>query len=75
MEVTQKTKMKLPYDRAILYLGIYPDNTIIQKDTCTPVFIAALFTIAKIWKQPKQTLADEWIKMWYMYIQWNITQP
>ena len=43
------------------------DKNIIQKDTCTPMFIAALFTIAKTWKQPKCPLTDEWIKMWYIY--------
>ena len=68
MEVPQKTKIELQYDPAILLLGIYPDKTIIQKDTCTPMFIAALFTIAKTWKQPKCPLTDEWIKkMWYIY--------
>ena len=47
-------------------LGIYPEKTL--KDTCTPMFIAALFTIAKTWKQPKCPLTDEWIKkMWYRY--------
>ena len=47
---------------------MYPDKTIIQKDTYTPVFIAGLFTIAKIWKQPKCPLTDEWIKKrWYLY--------
>ena len=51
-------------------------NIWLQKDTCTPTFTAALFTIAKIWKQPKYPLSDEWIKkMWCTYIQWNITQP
>ena len=39
------------------------------------MFIAALFTIAKAWKQPKCPSTDDWIKMWYIYIQWNITQP
>ena len=49
-------------------------KTLIWKDTCTPVFIAALFTIAKIWKPPKCPLIDEWIeKMWYINIQWNIS--
>ena len=48
-------------------LGTYPEKTIIQKDACTHMFIAALFTIAKTWKQPKRQLTDEWIKMWYMY--------
>jgi len=51
-------------------LGIYPDKTIIQKDTCTPMFITALFTIVKTWKQPKPIkcpLIDEWIMMWCIY--------
>ena len=48
--------------------SIYPDKTIIQKDTCTPMLIAALFTIAKIWKQLKCPSTDEWInKIWYIY--------
>ena len=64
----KKLKIELPYDLAIPFLGIYPDKTIIQKETCTPRFIAALFTIAKTWKQPKCPLTDEWIKkMWYVY--------
>ena len=53
MEFPQKIKIELPYDPEILLLGIYPEKTIIQKDTCTPIFIAALFTIAKTYKQPK----------------------
>ena len=61
-EVPQKLKIELPYDPAIPLLSIYPDKTIIRKDTCTPVFIAALFTIAKIGKQPKCPLTDEWIR-------------
>ena len=48
-------------------LGINPEKIIIQKDTCTPMFIAAVFTIARSWKQPKCPLTDEWIKMWYIY--------
>ena len=51
----------------ILLLGMYPEKNMIQKDTCTPMFGAALFTIAKTWKQPKRPLTDEWIKMWYTY--------
>ena len=47
-------KIELPYDPAIPLLGIYPEKTIIQKDTCTPMFTAALFTIARSWKQPKR---------------------
>ena len=51
-----------------------PDKTRIQKDTCIPMFIAALFTIAKTWKQPKYPSTDEWIKkMWYIYIHWSTT--
>ena len=64
----KKLKIELPYDPAIPLLGIYWEKTIIQKDTCTPVFIVALFTIARTWKQPKCPSAEEWIKkMWYIY--------
>ena len=58
----KKLKIELPYDPAIPLLGIYPEKTIIQKDTCTPMFVAALFTIARTWKQPKCPLTKEWIK-------------
>ena len=67
----KKLKIELPYDPAIPPLSIYPDQTLIQKDICTTMFIAALFTIAKTWKQTKCPLTDEWIKkkkMWYVYI-------
>ena len=58
----------MSYDPEILLLGIYLDKTIIQKDACTPMFIAALVTIAKTWKQSKCPLIDEWIKkMWCIY--------
>ena len=64
----KKLKIELPYDPAIPLLGIYPEKPIIQKDTYTPIFIAALFTMARTWKQPKCTSKDEWIKMmWYIY--------
>ena len=63
----KKLKIELLYDPAIPLLGIYPEKTIIQKDTCTRIFIAALFTIARSWKQPKCPSTDEWIKMWYIY--------
>ena len=64
----KKLKLELPYDPAIPLLGIYPDKTIIKKDTCTPMFIAALFTVAKTQTQPKCPLTEEWIKkMWYIY--------
>ena len=59
----KKLKIELPYDPEIPLLGIYPENTIIQKESCTTVFIAALFTIARIRKQLKCASTDEWIKM------------
>ena len=72
----KKLKIELPYDPAILLLGIYLEKTILRKDTCTPMFTAALFTIVETWKQPKCPSTDEWIKkMWYIYVQWNIIQP
>ena len=64
----RKLNIEISYDLAILLLGIYPDKTIIQNDTYTPRFTAALFIIAKILKQPKYPLTDEWIKkMWTIY--------
>ena len=64
----KKLKIELSYDPAIPLLGIYPGKTIIQKDTCTPVFSAALFTIAKTLKQPKCPSTEERVKkMWYVY--------
>ena len=63
----KKLKIEAPYDPAIPLLGIYSEKTIIQKESCT-TFIAALFTIARTWKQPKCPTIDEWIKkMWYIY--------
>ena len=64
----KKLNIEIPYDPAIPLLGIYPKKTTIQKDTCTPMFIAALLTIARTWKQPKCPSIKEWIKkMWYIY--------
>ena len=64
----KKLKIELPYGAAIPLLGIYPEETIIQKDTCTPMFIAAQFTITRSWKQCKCPSTAEWTKkMWYMY--------
>ena len=64
----KKLQIELPYDPAIPLLGIYPEKTIIQKESRTTMFIAALFTIAGTWKQPKCPSTDEWIKkMWYIY--------
>ena len=60
MEVPLNLKIELPYAPAIPLLGIYPEKTIIQKESC--MFIAALFTIARTWKQPKCPSTDEWIK-------------
>ena len=58
----KKVKIALPYDPAIPLLGIYPDKIIIQKDMCTHMFITALFTIAKTWKQSKCSSTGEWVK-------------
>ena len=58
----KKLKIELSYDPPIPLPGIYPEKDIIQKDTCTPEFIAALFTIARTGKQPRCPSADEWIK-------------
>ena len=55
----RKLKIELPYDPAIPLLGIYPEKTLIQKVTCTPMFIAALFTILKTWKQPRCPWTDD----------------
>ena len=64
-----KLRIKLPYNPMIPLLGIYLEETIIEKDTRTPVFIAALFTIARTWKQPRCPPTNKWIKkLWYIYI-------
>ena len=61
-------EIELPYDPAILLLGIHTKETRIERDTYTPIFIAALFIIARTWKQPRCPLADERIrKLWYIY--------
>ena len=61
-------EIELPYDPAIPLLGIHTKETRIERNTCTPMFIAALFTIARTWKQPRCPSADEWIrKLWYIY--------
>ena len=63
-----KLKIELPYDQANLLLGIYSKKIIIQEETCTTMFIAALFTITRTWKQPKCLSTEEWIKkMWHIY--------
>ena len=68
-------KIELLYDPATPLLGIYPEKTRIQKDTCTPVFIVTLFIVAKSWEQPKCPLTEEWIKKMRHAHAWNITQP
>ena len=64
----KKLGIKPPYDPAILLLGIYLEETKIEKDMCIPSLIAALFTIARTWKQLRCPSTDEWIKkLWYIY--------
>ena len=58
----KKLGIELPYDLAIPLLGIYPEKTIIEKYSCTPMFTAALFAIAKTWTQPKCPSTEEWVK-------------
>ena len=73
IEIPKKKKKKLgekkpPYDPAIPLLGIYPEETEIEKDTCIPLFIATLFTIARIPTQPRCPSVDEWVKkLWYIF--------
>ena len=70
MEISLKNILgiKLPYDPEIPGLGIYSEETKIEKDTCTPIFTAALFTIARTWNQPRCPSIDEWVKnLWYIY--------
>ena len=64
----KKLEIELPHDPAIPLLGTHTDKTRSERDMCTPIFIAALFTIARTWKQPRCPLANEWIrKLWYIY--------
>ena len=64
----KKLEIELPYDPAIPLLGIHTEETRSERDMCTPMFIAALFIIARTWKQPRCPTADEWIrKLWYIY--------
>ena len=71
----KKLGITLPYDPTTPILGIYPEETKIEKDICTRVFTEALFTIARTCKEPRCPSTDEWIQKFGMYIQWNITQP
>ena len=63
----KKREIELPYNPAIPPLGIHTEETGIERDTCIPMFIAALFTIARTWKQPRCPSTDDWIKKWYIY--------
>ena len=64
----KRLEIEQPYNPAIPLLGIYIEETRIERDTCTPVFIAALFIIVRMWKQSRCLSADEWIrKLWYIY--------
>ena len=64
----KKNRNEIPYYPAIPLLGIYPEETKIEKDTYIPLLIAALFTIARTWKQPRCPSTDEWVKkLWYIY--------
>ena len=68
MELLKKLGIKPPHDPAIPLLYIYPEETKIEKDTRTPMFTAALFTIARTWKQPRRPQTDKWIKkLWYIH--------
>ena len=68
MFFSKKLEIELPYDLAIPLLGIHTEETRRERDTCTPMFIAALIIIARTWKQPRYLSADEWIrKLWYIY--------
>ena len=61
-------QIELPYDPAIPLLGIHTEETGIERNTCIPVFIAAQFTIARTWKQPRCPSTNEWVKkLWYIY--------
>ena len=64
----KKLEIELPYNPAIPLLGIHTKETRVERDTCIPMFITALFIIASTWKQPRCPTAEEWIrKLWYMY--------
>ena len=71
----RKLKIELPYDLAIPLLGRHTEETRTERDTCTPMFIIALFIIARTWKQPRCPSSDERIRYCGTYTQWSITQP
>ena len=65
----KKLKIELPYNSEVALLGIYPKDTgvLIQRGACTPMFIAALLMMAKVWKEPKCPSAEKWVKMWRIH--------
>ena len=67
----KKLGIKPPYDPAIPLLGIYPEETKVERDTYIPLFTAALFTVARTWKQPRCPSTDDWVKLWYIYMKKN----
>ena len=71
----KKLQIELPDDPAVSLLGIHTEESRIERDMCTPVFIPELFIIARAWKQPRCPSADEWIKSCGIYTQWSVTQP
>ena len=75
----KKLKIELPYDPAIVLLGIYPKDTDVVKRRaiCTPMFIAAMVTVAQLWKEPRcPSTTGEWIKkIWFIYTLWTIMPP
>ena len=75
MEILLKIRNKTAILPTIPLLGIYSEKTIIERDTCTPIFMVILFTTARVWKKPRCPSTDEWIKKLCTYTQWNITQP
>ena len=65
----KKLEIELPYDPAILLVGMHTEEITIERETNAALFIAALFTIARTWKQPRCSSAEEWIrKLWYIYM-------
>ena len=67
MEILLKIRNKTAILPTILLLGIYSEKTIIERDTCTPIFMVILFTTARVWKKPRCPSTDEWIKKLYIY--------
>ena len=70
----KKLEIELPYNPTIPLLGVPTEETRIERDTCTPMFITALFIIARTWKQHRYPSADEWVRKLWSYTEWNITQ-